>query len=58
MYTSSCNEAIQSLMLLGNFCHGYVESDGILDVDLAVMDRASELSDALFRFVVVWSRFC
>lgn len=55
--TSSCDEAVQPLMLLGNFRHCYVEPDGVLDVYLAVVDRASELSDALFSFVEIWCRF-
>jgi hypothetical protein len=44
-------------MLLCDLCHGSIEPGGILNVDLAVMDRTSELSDAFFSLVVFWRWF-
>lgn len=54
LYTSCCDEAIKSLVLLCDFCHRSIEPGGILNVYLTVMDRTSELSDALLGLVVVW----
>lgn len=57
LHSRRCNESIEPLMLLCDLCHGSIEPGGILDVYLTVMDRASELSDALLSLVVFWSWF-
>ena len=53
LYTSCCDEAIKSLVLLCDLCNRSIESSGILNVYLTVMDRSSELSDAFLSLVVV-----
>lgn len=57
LYTSCCDEAIKSLVLLRDLCHSSIEPGGILNVYLTVMDRTSELSDAFLGLVIVWRWF-
>ena len=57
LHASGCNEAIKPLVLLCDLCHSNIKAHGILNVDLAVMDRSSKLSDAFLRLVVVGCRF-
>ena len=52
LHSRSGNEAIKSLVLVCDFCHRSVESGGILNVYLAVMNRTSELSNAFLGLVV------
>lgn len=55
MHPGSCDEAIQTLMLCSNLANRSIEACCILDIDLAVMNRASKLADPLFGFVVFMS---
>jgi hypothetical protein len=57
LHSRSCNESIEPLMLLCDLCHGSIEPGGILNVDLAVVDGTSELSDAFLSLVVFWRWF-
>lgn len=57
LHTCSCDEPIKPLVLLRDLCHGSIEPGGILNVDLTVMDRTTELSDAFLGLVVLWRWF-
>lgn len=48
MHASGSDETVQALVLGGDVFYGRIESDGILDIDLAVMDGAAELVNPLF----------
>ena len=56
LHASCCNEAIKPLVLLCDLCHSNIKAHGILNVDLAVMDRTSELSNPFLGFVIVGCR--
>jgi hypothetical protein len=47
LHSSSCDEAIQALMLCGNVRDGRIESGRVLYIHLPVMDRAPELAHTL-----------
>lgn len=57
MYSCSCDQAVQTLVLLSNFCNASIESSGIRDVHLAVMDGASKLFHAFLGLIEICHRF-
>jgi hypothetical protein len=57
LHSSGCNETVEALMFGGNFRDGVIESNRILHVHLAVVDRTSELADTLLGLEEVGRRF-